>query len=224
MERKFMTDSEMMRRLERLERDNRRLKRLGALGLATVLAAVIVYAVSCSSGGDGVRIKSSAERIAAREFDLVDADGKVRAQINVNCAPATSCRPEINLLDQDGRPATSIGAGTFSIAGEKGQATLVGDHLQFSVASAKSQPLVTAEIGSGSGHGGLLSLVGNSRSYVTINANSPGIEIQDSQGYVMNLGSVALTTVNTGQTSPTTADSIVMFGNDKSHHLIWRAP
>jgi len=219
-----MTNSEMMRRLEKLERDNRRLKRLGALALATMLAAVIAYAVSCSSGGTGVGIKSSAERVAAREFDLVDENGHVRAQMVVNCAAETNCRPEIQLLDQDGKPATSIGAGTLSVSGERGQATLLGDHLQFSIASLKGQPQVTAEIGSGSGGGGLLSLAGNSRSYVTINANSPGIEIQDSQGYMMDLGSAALTTVNTGRTTPTTADSIVMFGNDKSHHLIWRAP
>lgn len=218
-----MTHNDFARRLENLERDNRWLKRVAAGGIAVAAVLSVIYAFSCSSQNaiDGT---PSSERITARELDMVDGTGKVRVQISMNCTAATNCLPEIRLFGKDGNPLTSIGAGTLTVSGESGAASLQSDHLQFSVAAKDSARRVTAELGSGTGGGGLLSLAGNGQSYVRVNADSPGVEIQDSQGYTMNLGAVDLTTVITGQTSRTTADSIVMFGNDKKRHLIWRAP
>ena len=203
-----MTDKEIARRLEKLERDNRRLKRVAFAGMALAAALVVIYSVACSSGG----IKPGAEKVTAREFDMVDSAGKVRVKIAMDCSQAANCRPEIRLF----------GAATGS--GEQEEASLLGDRLQFSVSSKGSAPGITAEVGSGSGGGGLLSLEGAGGSYVRANANSPSIEMKDAQGYVMDLGSVDLTTVLSGESSQTTADSIVMFGNDSKHHMIWRAP
>jgi hypothetical protein len=219
-----MTDNEFVKRLESLERNNRRLKRISFAGVAMATILGVIYAVACSSGGSIANGKSSAEKITAREFDVVDSAGKVRVQIAVDCAPATNCWPSIKMFDPDGKAVTSIGAGELSVSGGAQTATLLRDHLQFSVAGKESKPRVTAELGSGSGGGGLLSLQGNNGSYVVANANSPSIELKDSQGYVMDMGSVDLTAVVSGRTSQTTADSIVMFGNDNKHHLIWRAP
>jgi len=219
-----MNDMELTRRLEKLERDNRRLKRLAVAGLAMVVTAGVVYAVSCSSAQKTADARSGSGKITAREFDVVDSSGKVRAQIAVNCPPAADCRPEISLFDPNGKPLTSISAGKLTVSGEKEEASLLGDHLQFSVGPKGSPPRVTAELGSGSAGGGLLSLSGLGTNHVLVDSNSPGVEIQDSQGYMMDLGAVNLTAVNSGQTSATTADSIVMFGNDKEHHLIWRVP
>lgn len=219
-----MTDTELARRLESLERDHRRLKRLAAAGLALIVTAGVAYAVSCSSNRKAADAVSSSEKITAREFDVVDRAGKVRVQIAVNCVSAADCRPEIKLFDASGKPLTSVSAGRLTISGEKQEALLLGDRLRFSVASRESSPRVTAELGSGSGGGGLLSLSGKGTNSVRVDSNSPRVEIQDSQGYVMDLGAVDLTTVGTGQTSPTTADSIVMFSNDKEHHVIWRVP
>ncbi len=216
-----MTDKEFAQRLEKLERDNRRLKRVGAAGVALAALLGVIYAVACSSGGN---IANSAEKITAREFDVVDGAGEVRIQIAVDCAPATNCWPSIKMFDQDGKAVTSIGAGELTVSGGAEAATLLRDHLQFSVADKGGKPRVTAELGSGSGGGGLLSLQGNNASYVLVNANSPSVELKDSQGYVMDMGAVDLTSVVSGQTSQTTADSIVMFGNDNKHHLIWQAP
>jgi hypothetical protein len=219
-----MTDTELALRLERLERDNRRLKRLAVVGLALMVTAGVVYAVSCSSARKAADTGSSSETITAREFDVVDSAGKVRVKVAMNCLPATDCRPEIQLFDQNGKPLTSLGAGKLAISGEEEEAALLGGRLQFSVGAKGSPPRVTAELGSGSGGGGLMSLLGKGTNSVLVDSNSPGVEIHDSQGYMMDLGAVDLTTVSTGQTSPTTADSIVMFGKDKEHHLIWRAP
>lgn len=207
-----MTDNEFARRLEKLERDNRRLKRVAIAGIALAAALGVIYSVACSSGRNSAGIKPDAEKLTAREFDMVDSAGKVRVKIAMDCSKAANCRPEIRLL------------GAVADSGEQEEASLLGDRLQFSVSSKGSAPGITAEVGSGSGGGGLLSLEGAGGSYVRANANSPSIEMRDAQGYVMDLGSVDLTTVLSGQSSQTTADSIVMFGNDSKHHLIWRAP
>jgi hypothetical protein len=207
-----MTDNEFARRLEKLERDNRRLRQIAFAGIALAAALGILYSVACSSGRNSVVIKPDAERVAAREFDMVDSAGKVRVKIAMNCSQASDCRPEIRLMD----------AATDS--GEQKEASLLGDRLQFSVNSKGSSPTITAQLGSGSGGGGLLSLQGNGGGSVEVNANAPSIEIKDAQGYVMDLGASDLTTVMSGKTSQTTADSIVMFANDNKHHLIWSAP
>ena len=219
-----MTDNEFAHRLEKLERDNRRLKRIAAAGFALAAVLGVIYSVACSSGSNSAGIKPDADKVTAREFDVVDGAGKVRVKIAMNCPSGSDCQPQIQLFDANGKPSTSVGAGTLAVSGEKGAAKLLGDRLQFSVPSKDNKPQVTAELGSGTGSGGLLSLVGTGGSYVLVNANSPSVEIKDAAGYMMDLGSVDLTTVVSGQTSQTTADSIVMFGNDKKHHLIWRAP
>jgi hypothetical protein len=204
-----MTDHDFARRLERLERGNRRLKRLAAGSIALAAALGVIYSVACSSGRNSAGIKPDAEKVTVHEFDMVDSAGKVRVKIAMDCSQGANCRPSIKMFDADGKAET---------------ANLLGDHLQFSVSGNGSKPRVTAELGSGSGGGGLLSLEGNYGTHVRVNANSPSIEIKDSQGYVMDLGAVDLTAVASGNTSQTTADSIVMFGNDSKHHLIWSAP
>lgn len=203
-----MTDTDFARRLEKLERDNRRLKRLAVCGLAIAASLGVLYAVACSGVRNAVDTVSSGQKVTAREFDMVDSAGKVRMKLAMNCPQGAGCQPEIQLFDPDGEPVTS----------------LRGDRLQFNAVPKGGAPHVTAELGSGSGGGGLLSLTGAGASHVRVDANAPLIEIKDSLGYTMDLGSVSLTTVETGQTSPTTADSIVMFGSDKEHHLIWRVP
>lgn len=50
------------------------------------------------------------------------------------------------------------------------------------------------------------------------------IELTDAHGFGMELGSTSTTAPATGATQQTSAASIVMFGNDKAHHVIWRAP
>jgi hypothetical protein len=53
---------------------------------------------------------------------------------------------------------------------------------------------------------------------------SPLISLLDSQGFHMDLGATETVTEQTGQTQNTSADSIVMFGNDQKGHVIWQAP
>jgi hypothetical protein len=219
-----MTDNDFARRLERLERDNRRLKRVAIAGIAMAAVLGVIYSVACSSGRNSAVIKPDVEKVTVREFDMVDGAGKVRVKIAMDCPQGDNCQPSIKMFDPDGKAVTSIGAGALTVSGKEKEASLLSDRLQFNVSSKGSAPSVTAEVGSGTAGGGLLSLEGNNGRYVRVNANSPNIEIKDAQGYVMNLGAADLTTVVSGETSQTTADSILMFGNDSKHHLIWRAP
>jgi len=52
----------------------------------------------------------------------------------------------------------------------------------------------------------------------------PHITLSDAHGFSMDLGSTAEVNSKTGATQQTSADSIIMFGNDKDHHAIWQAP
>lgn len=52
----------------------------------------------------------------------------------------------------------------------------------------------------------------------------PSIVLSDSRGFAMDLGGAGTVTERTGETQQTSADSIVMFGNDRKHRVIWQAP
>jgi hypothetical protein len=58
----------------------------------------------------------------------------------------------------------------------------------------------------------------------TSRSGAPEIWLSDGQGFEMDLGSTKTRTPRTGQTQQTSAASIVMFRNDKEHHVIWQAP
>lgn len=53
---------------------------------------------------------------------------------------------------------------------------------------------------------------------------APTIELSDAQGFRMNLGTTGTVSARSGSTEQTSAASIVMFGNDEKHHVIWKAP
>jgi hypothetical protein len=55
-------------------------------------------------------------------------------------------------------------------------------------------------------------------------SGSPKIEFADANGFEMDLGGTGKVNGRTGATEQTSAASIVMFGNDKEHHVIWQAP
>lgn len=76
---------------------------------------------------------------------------------------------------------------------------------------------------------GLVMLISGGRegaSTVDIGAahGSPSISLVDGKGFEMDLGSTNEVERTTGETKQTSAASIVMFGNDKEHHVIWQAP
>jgi hypothetical protein len=52
----------------------------------------------------------------------------------------------------------------------------------------------------------------------------PSLELGDSEGFTMDLGSTSTVKPSTGEKQQTSAASITMFGNDKKHRVIWQAP
>jgi len=59
---------------------------------------------------------------------------------------------------------------------------------------------------------------------IGVPSGGPNIELSDGRGFGMDLGSAGTVTPPTGELQHTSAASIVMFGNDKKHHVIWQAP
>ncbi|HVA02031.1 MAG TPA: hypothetical protein VMV34_10280 [Terriglobia bacterium] len=218
-----MSETDLAQRIETLERDNRRLKRvLAVAGPALLVALGFLYAFPRSSAR--MRLRSAADVIHAREWDLVDSSGRVRLQASMDCALPTGCSPQIRLFDQDGKALTTLGAGALSFSGKTGEARLSAGSLHFSSSPEGGIAGAMAQIGITPGSGGHLSLVGKGLSHFFVNSDLPRVEMGDSQGYMMELGASDLTTVNSGQTRQTTAASIVMYANDKQHHVIWQMP
>ncbi|HEV2280710.1 MAG TPA: hypothetical protein VGS02_21205 [Acidobacteriaceae bacterium] len=52
----------------------------------------------------------------------------------------------------------------------------------------------------------------------------PGLSLEDDAGYATQIGVADMKYQDSGETLRTSAASIVMLGNDKEHHVIWRAP
>jgi hypothetical protein len=193
-----MTDVELARRLERLERDNRRLKgfAVGALVLATALFGI--YAA-----------QPVPEKITAHEFDVVDSTGKIRMKMFVH----SSGEPAIRLLDAQGKARVAMGV---LPSGEPGIA----------LSDAQGKAGAMMEIDS-SGEPNIHVFDAQHKERVKINVNSsgePSIELSDPQGFSMDLGTTGTVNRITGETQRTSAASIVMFGNDKDHKVIWQAP
>jgi hypothetical protein len=245
-----MSEAELVKRLERLERDNRRFKRLALAAFALPVLGLL-YACTAPRNAAGTQTAVPA-KIAAHEFDVMDGRGKARVRIAMDCSPKTDCWPEITLLDKNGKALTLIGAGTIGISGEKARTTLLGNGIQVAGVSRSEglgdiANLGVDMVGSGAaltlsgrggmsvqlmgqsalpgGEGGVLNLMGKNGNSVYLDSDSPMIEIADGKGgSYMDLGRTGLVASRTGATEQTSAASIVMFGNDKKHHVIWQAP
>jgi hypothetical protein len=64
----------------------------------------------------------------------------------------------------------------------------------------------------------------SSAGIVVDSSGEPTIALKDTQGFGMDMGSTNTVAPTTGETQQTPAASIVMFGRDKKHPVIWQAP
>lgn len=134
--------------------------------------------------------------IKAHKFEAVDGEGVARVVIKAE-SPS----------------GASIGLGEYSsYAGAKSYAGIA-------IVSAPSGPSIhlLRVVHGEAASIGLLGLQVSSR-------GEPDISLRDAKGFDMELGSTGTQSVATGATQQTSADSIIMFGNDKKHHVIWKAP
>ena len=198
-----MTETELIHRLERLERSHRRLKGFALVALVLTTALATIYATA-----------PVPEKITAHAFDVVDSTGKVRVLMTVDAA-----MPAIRLYDVDGKPKIQMvvapydGLPLIVLSDAQGR-----ESAQISVQQGGAPDIMLFDPTlKGSGF----------KPSVDIGVDpsgSPSIALADSQGFKMDLGSTSTVNVKTGSTEQTSAASIVMFGNDEKHHVIWQAP
>jgi hypothetical protein len=248
-----MTDTELVARLEKLERDNRRLKRFGGAALVLVAGAALV-AASYASTAQRNGTQDARNKISAREFDLLGPRGQVGVKISMHCSTSKDCFPGIDLYDPSGKMLTAMGAGVIDLYGEnpKNAHTVLlnngiqvegnapgdfggpianfgvnflgsGASLTLSGKGGTSVELLGQSLLPG-GEGGVLNLMGKNGNSVYLDSDRPLIEVAQGKGSYMDLGNTSLTVARTGATEQTSAASIVMIGNDKKHHVIWKAP
>lgn len=193
-----MSETELTQRLEKLECDNRRLKAF-ALGVLVLAAAF----------GGVYASQPVPEEIAAHRFDLVDNSGTVRASMNVGASGMSA----VTVYNADGRPGAVM---VTSSSGGSGVGAYSPD--------GKSHALMGAPASGGSEFG-LSDAGGKPRLGMNVSpSGDPVVKLSDAQGYIMGLGSMGTVTPGTGERLQSSAASIVMFGNGRKHHVIWRAP
>jgi len=224
-----MSETELIRRVEKLERDNRRLKGFGLATLVLATALTTIYAT-----------QSVPQKITAHEFDAVDDSGKVRVSMSVNSADMSriqlydaqgrshvdmlvapyDSQPLIALSDAKGRNSAQISVNQggwpaitlFDPTAEVMQAGVMID------VATSGEPSIALYDAKGSPQSPRIARIGVSSS------GAPVITLADANGFEMDLGSTGTLNAKTGATEQTSAASIVMFGNDEGHHVIWKAP
>jgi len=207
-----MTDTGLARRLEKLERDNRRHKR-SWMGVLVLLAAL-----------GGIYAEQPIPTvIKAHVFELTDSAGKVRIEMKPG---------EIRFFDDQGVPRVAMGISSgeplLLLEGKSGTVGLdttsrLGTPGVW-LLDAKGKLRAAMQI---VGDGSMIRLSGSDgEGHVTLSQfpDGPLISLADAQGFDMDLGRTAIGSPITGASEHTSAASIVMFGKDKLHRVIWKAP
>jgi hypothetical protein len=218
-----MNETELIARLERLEGDNRRMKRLGIAALALAAGLGLMAAE-----------RPVPDVIKAKGFDVVDNQGRIRAALYMDFRGD----PRFYLRGADGtlRAELSCEADDTSLAlydanGRDRETLQVFKDLP-SIWLRDRNGEVNVSIHGGLmlpsfGPGIMLGIADKGQAVMDLSVTPKGeatIELQDAQGFRMDLGSIGTMTPRTGETQQTSAASIVMFGNEGEHHVIWRAP
>lgn len=131
-------------------------------------------------------------------------------------APEKITAREFDLVDSKGRVRVTIG--NLFVEGVECPVIFVSD------AKGGTRLMVTEHRGVPS-----LSLYGTNNpipgvSVVADTSGRPSVELDDAEGFSMQLGSTSTVKTTTGEKRETSAASITMFGNDEKHRVIWQAP
>jgi len=177
------------------------------LCLLLVLTPVLVI-IACQP-----RLASTVE---AQKFVLRDKNGRARVVIKMSYDADSKGNPEINLLDQDGKELTGIGAGVLNISGRREQAVLLDDRLQFD-----SSPIGTEARLDASGDSPTIMLIGKGGE-VILDSSNPSVAVTQEDKFQAIMGSTELTTPDMGRKETTSAASLVLSG--KNGKILWRTP
>lgn len=135
--------------------------------------------------------------IKAHEFKAVDAQGTARVIVS------TAHGPSVRLLDADGLPEVTM---------QYERSSVPGFFLGFHVSPEGITPDVQ------------ITDKGPRTPAILVHGITPQILLKDTKGFAMVLRSTSTVTPTTGTTQEIPADSIIMLGNNKERHVIWRAP
>lgn len=207
---------EIRGRLVKLEKQYRRLKQVGAAALVIAAALGLMAAT-----------RPVPQKITAHEFDVVDTTGKVRIRLSTTPSGAS-----VKVFDLQGNRAASMevyypaGVSFVTAGKDGGDIATLDAGLGASIGVAYSPVWNPAALKSGKALRDSLARLESEPSVgMKISpSGEPSITLQDAQGYRMDLGSTSTVIPTTGQTQQTSADSITMFGKDKKHRVIWKAP
>lgn len=187
-------------RIGKLERQNRQIKRIGAVSLI-VLASLVVM------GQASPDRSVTAQTVTAREFVLSNSYGEAQARLFVeNGAPVFEFKKGtlafLKVRSQGEEAFTHISPAYIQLANGKGVGTSV---------SAGGLMLADGKVALGP-HPGV------NQVFVL----PTGVSIYDKEGFATQIGQTKLQTVRTGQTSDTSAASVVLLGKDG--RVLWSAP
>ena len=205
-----MSETEINQRLNRLERENCVLRTAGLVCL--VLVAVILLV--------GVAQPEEPKELKVRKLVVVDDDGKDRIVLSTHRLTG----PLLSLYGKSEGVSASLavwdGLDKATLFLKSGEASAV----MYSLAEGGTQ----------------LTLDNGQNNYIWLSALDPmtsilmrdtgrlaymdssTLRLQDTEGFVSSLGITSLKTTDTGETSETSAASLVMFHKDGT--VIWRAP
>lgn len=179
----------------RLEKLERDNRRLKRGGLALLAMLVALTTIYATRPVPDV--------IKAHKFEVLDSAGKVRISMYLG----TMHWPEIGLSDAKGNEDAQL-----YVADDGGVLFLQNRPPKRGTSSASPQTsMPPARFGDKRPRGKYPSVMW---------LDNSGLTFHDSQGQEMDLGS-GFTGI---KTQPTSVNSIIMFGNDKQHHVIWKAP
>jgi hypothetical protein len=178
----------------RLEQLERENRRLKRVGIAALLAIASIMLLAAAP--------PVPQKLTAHEFEVLDSSGRATVSINDRM---------VNILDpQSGLPRIAIGDVTPGVAG---------------IWLFEGNGSRTVELPAGDGSEiAFFDTGGRPRATIGLASGNPTIRLSDPQGFEMDLGNTSTATPTTGATEQSSAASIVMFGGDKEHHVVWRAP
>jgi hypothetical protein len=232
-----MQEPELLARLEKLERENKRFRRLGVTAVVVAAALAGMYATRTVPLRDHAGVPGV---VKAHELEIVDSRGKARIKLTtvmggtyVTLLDSQGTTREGMFLGSDGSPHIALddaqvkarlsmdvdsdGSPNVSLSDAQGQVPLdlgVGSDGSSEVRLSDTHGMPRAVVG----------VLADGSPYVTLLGSSPDIKLSDAEGFEMDLGTASTVSIATGETHQTSADSIVMFGNDKKHRVMWKAP
>jgi hypothetical protein len=227
-------------RLDILERQNRRWRIAALLAMIGLLA---VFAMAQTSTPHVV----NADRVRAREFQLIDSAGKQRAALSI-----VKGEPGLALLDDGGKLKAILavagrepwlglfdGAGkvrakldvtggipALALVGDAGAAKMIlgveGEHPALLLADTAGKVRAKLHVTEGGPELLLYDADGNMRAFLSATSAGPTLDINDGEGFRTVIGSMDLVTTATGEQHHRSAASVLIF--DKKGKVIWSAP